>query len=757
MRNRYSPLHATPSLGLSLAASVQLYTTEPLPERSIRILILHPAANPSAPIACALFCGPLSSVSGTYEALSYAWGIETAYEPITCDGFPVLIRPNLAAALRQLRHETSDRRLWVDFLCINQTDPGERARQVACMFDVYAQSKQVLLWLGTATPGSVTVMRYIRSLDAEAEVAEHMRWRSRQRVLKPRPHVLEDEPPDEVRTETEDADGENGHETARDTTPSAKINSNGTEPSMRRLPWPVAVGAFLARPWFRRFWVQQEAAACPRTIVLCGQQSVSWDHLFAFAWRMMRGRGQFTPAVARALRSIPPEATISLRLIRLIHTNRQIHHQVRQRSKASLLYVLHAARGCEAADPRDRIYAVQHLARQSAGSAVLLAPDYGISMDQLCIRFAARYVTHRGLAILAFSGRAAQQNTKLPSWVPDWTNTRRHHFMGPATEKAGGGRSAQGRVIGDNTEHPRLVLEAHVFTALESLSGTITGSLRDSYNDDGAATHLPYVAKLEQETYTRFVADPNARYRGRRREPPHLAYARTLVADALPSLPGAAPLTDQCQYWRTNLQLALMQASVENAADGDADTRGTPEPDVTMTGSLADLQLREDTMQRTDSMPSVDYFDEASLEAFSLAEAGEEGLNGVSGQDESAGAALARSVYALNVHKTGTFVHMHVAQAKGGWLTLVPKEARVGDQLAVVKGFGRGLVVRAVDVAANGMGETGDGEDPGPRARYEIIGECYIHGAMRGEMAPSTPTSNDAPTGQTEWTEIEVI
>lgn len=57
-----------------------------------------------------------------YEALSYTWGDPTGDTPISVQGVEVLVTKTLCMALRRLRHVDVERRIWVDALCINQSD-----------------------------------------------------------------------------------------------------------------------------------------------------------------------------------------------------------------------------------------------------------------------------------------------------------------------------------------------------------------------------------------------------------------------------------------------------------------------------------------------------------------------------------------------------------------------------------------------------------------------------------------------------------
>ncbi|KAM0417359.1 hypothetical protein ACHAPT_012675 [Fusarium lateritium] len=92
-----------------------------------------------------------------FEALSYVWGfMENAEEALVeqPSGFATLaIGQNLTSALRHLRYEKTGRTLWVDAVCINQSDLEERAAQVLRMADIYSTS-WVIAWLGPASRSS---------------------------------------------------------------------------------------------------------------------------------------------------------------------------------------------------------------------------------------------------------------------------------------------------------------------------------------------------------------------------------------------------------------------------------------------------------------------------------------------------------------------------------------------------------------------------------------------------------------------------
>lgn len=126
------------------------YTRLSSTDHSIRLIRLHPDADPEAPIQCSLLDYRMRRTGGIhlYEALSYVWGNPHDRVLITVNGLYLSITRNLHKALIRLRNSTFDRVLWVDAICIDQTNLEERASQVQLMAEIYASASQVLIWLG---------------------------------------------------------------------------------------------------------------------------------------------------------------------------------------------------------------------------------------------------------------------------------------------------------------------------------------------------------------------------------------------------------------------------------------------------------------------------------------------------------------------------------------------------------------------------------------------------------------------------------
>ncbi len=119
----------------------------------IRLLELQPGSQDS-PIygnyrICGSDCAPCS-----YEALSYAWGDPSSSEQHTIflNDRPVVISHGLFSSLHTLRRSDESRCLWIDALCINQSDDTEKTQQVSMMHSIYKECTQCAIWLGSLGP-----------------------------------------------------------------------------------------------------------------------------------------------------------------------------------------------------------------------------------------------------------------------------------------------------------------------------------------------------------------------------------------------------------------------------------------------------------------------------------------------------------------------------------------------------------------------------------------------------------------------------
>ncbi|KAM0165377.1 hypothetical protein ACHAPC_010205 [Botrytis cinerea] len=299
--------------------SQSLYSSLPLVSNNIRLLRILPNENEEADINCALFVYPLhDSGRGThrYEALSYVWGDADNSCSICVNGHSLIVRANLHSALLRLRDPVLDRIIWIDAICINQEDLNERGHQVQLMAKIYSKASQVVVWLGEAADNSDLALEEIVIAANQSEIS------------------------------------------SRKTTRKAII-------------------ALLQRPWFRRIWVLQEAAAARHILIMCGLVEID-GYAFCAGLNASNAYLEAYPRLQRLIRSVTylmKEATLRPKYATSSSDNFSL--DIRPLSELMETYYTR-----EATDDRDKVYALLAMCSDSPTSAGLL-PDYTILWEQL--------------------------------------------------------------------------------------------------------------------------------------------------------------------------------------------------------------------------------------------------------------------------------------------------------------------------------------------------------------------------------------
>ncbi|KAK6068773.1 heterokaryon incompatibility protein [Seiridium cupressi] len=133
----------------STIAKPTIYT--PIRQRfDIRILRLRPGHFKDA-IDCELFNEDTSN-DPEYEAISYTWADEDVNadkcRTITVNDLAFSVTTNCEAALRRARYRYNTRRVWVDAICIDQSNDDERGHQVQLMSQIFQRALQVFVYVG---------------------------------------------------------------------------------------------------------------------------------------------------------------------------------------------------------------------------------------------------------------------------------------------------------------------------------------------------------------------------------------------------------------------------------------------------------------------------------------------------------------------------------------------------------------------------------------------------------------------------------
>jgi hypothetical protein len=142
--------------------------------QEIRLVVVLPGES-SDPIRCEIVHVLLGGTE--FDAVSYTWATEKGDDSKSKviqigHGHSMHVTVNCEYALRQLRDRQTERRLWVDAICINQEDTNEKNHQVGIMDQIFSTANCVIMSIPYAPPDS-------RYPDLEAlveDLAPLFRW-----------------------------------------------------------------------------------------------------------------------------------------------------------------------------------------------------------------------------------------------------------------------------------------------------------------------------------------------------------------------------------------------------------------------------------------------------------------------------------------------------------------------------------------------------------------------------------------------------
>ena len=518
------------------------YRWSRLPDNQIRILTLKAGAADDA-IHFDLTKHPLGKLP-PYEALSYAWGdaerdsICHCQDEISSRIFKVT--GHLFQALRQLRQKDKNRRLWIDQICIAQTDQEEKPRQVRLMSTIYRQAEQVVVWLGPADSETSLVFSLIENTGQQC-----------------------------FNLITQQAyDVSDAH-----SYPPLELTSADT-------PAWVAYRQLLRRAWFTRVWTFQELALSKSAVIVCGGRSVGWKAFLLVLDSVKR--------FDKRLRSIESHVKEEDRLCSELEVcNNTLKHfensSDASRQYLTLIALVASCMGQQTGVPSDKIYGLLGLAQDIDERTFPII--YEQHFRDTYIHASRLFIEQHGdlnvlkLVILKY----LQLNSSrygpglLPSWVPDFrfgftgrNATLKFSRMDAAKHGRNRNYNASGasRATLSNDEYGQLTLQGiHVdrIRLISKEDGNMTGGHTIGLNilPGGQWPQLAEQAALDG------VYSPT-------REPIRLAFQRLYIRDYMPN-----DFSPEIRRRRLNTPIAVPEpgtssmvslgpgANIFNVAQGD--------------------------------------------------------------------------------------------------------------------------------------------------------------------------------------------
>ena len=195
-------------------------------------------------------------------------------------------------------------------------------------------------------------------------------------------------------------------------------------PLEQNSPWR-ALYEFFHRRWFQRLWVVQEACLNGVATVYCGGRSVEWSVLLDLAQQLAK-----YPYLMQLLSFDGSAAEGPQLILKLVKVSR-LHDFDSRRLENLVALFSHQV----ASDPRDYIYSLLSLA--SDARSLQIIPNYRLATPRVYTDFCRRCIeTSSTLDTLHMVERPTKHKIgAIPSWVPDWTSAPQSTYLGVRTMK----------------------------------------------------------------------------------------------------------------------------------------------------------------------------------------------------------------------------------------------------------------------------------------------------------------------------------
>ncbi|VUC23445.1 unnamed protein product [Clonostachys rosea] len=286
------------------------YEALDLDSPAFRLLQLEPGTGQ---IECHVFQAYLDDETNLipYEALSYCWGSTRLARKVKVNGRDLFITENLYEALQHLRPEGEARILWIDAICIDQSNIRERGHQVRYMSRIYSGADRVVIWLGYVKIESEHTLSALREFEKRVPPRAWNGW-----------HY--DDP--EWSKVWKDAQ-------------TYLLGGHGSDEIGRQ----SGLRFLMKQPWFTRVWILQEAAKAKKARIVC---SGGWIRAESFA---------LAPRLLRVMPNTRCQAIIDI----MPGPSRRSSWWTQKQNLCTLLWKF---RESQAHDPRDRVFALLDLA-----------------------------------------------------------------------------------------------------------------------------------------------------------------------------------------------------------------------------------------------------------------------------------------------------------------------------------------------------------------------------------------------------------
>ncbi|KAI0502939.1 HET-domain-containing protein [Xylaria bambusicola] len=353
-------------------------------QKSFRLLIILAGREEEA-LQLRLSHAIIDNPAAVYETISYCWQDATQRSSVSVDGRLVDVPASAVAALKCVRNAERSRVVWIDSICINQSDLSERAYQVALMANIYRSAKCNLVYLGENDEPTRKGFEIVERLY------------------------------EEIRRKTLDLSEFNDL---------IERYLEGNPYSNDKIECQLDESALLCvfgRPWFQRLWIVQEAALSAANTCFCGRDfSISLNVLLRVAIWLCYHRPSLSPWFWNndALHDVAD-------LWSLVDNKNPAPADGNYSDPDSMTSLLLRSQYRHCSDPRDKVFGILSLLNkedENSPETSLLEVDYRRPCHEI-MRDATRYAVQElnSLNILKAAGCCRTDHSfeleGCPSWV----------------------------------------------------------------------------------------------------------------------------------------------------------------------------------------------------------------------------------------------------------------------------------------------------------------------------------------------------
>ncbi|EXF79321.1 hypothetical protein CFIO01_02056 [Colletotrichum fioriniae PJ7] len=723
-----------------------------------------------------------------YFCLSYVWGNPERFLAVNCNGKMISVTQNLYHALRTCLNRHPATWFWADGICINQDNVVERSQQVLLMGNIYKGAKLVL-----AHPGHY---QYERRKPENVNDTEETTLEDRMGGLGVQDMMsfgLDDKVKDEATAESEKPYGlsdftlepvDDAYSTEsvqgaisimtfmtriwedqrRDNIMSDiewdKVGLPDTETGEGRETWNKLV-RFWVTDWYFRTWILQEVILAPKVVVLYGTAAISLEAITDF-WDLARLHGLPRPLrigiyaeVFSMIMHLSPVSSFKLLRDRKqgFETSQTVgaignveDEAVKAGSPLNLLELLCLTRNNLATDARDKVYGLLGLTDDPVAQSIV--PDYSPNNtpDKVFTEVARLMIeAGRGIDLLHHAG-INQGIPNLPSWVPDWTvqsrstlSTHLYHCMPNTSPKISisvSGDAPRLTVRGMILDRVNFVgpswkyyihnqtdnmfnifesapdLEIPAFNDEDSRNfiltfATITteDGLKEQYTDEGLNDALVRTLAMDRSWRGERIGSRDKEEEGGTEN-------SSLVLTAENGNDSPVPVSTSKEFFAGVDAFRRFYAQGPNE-ENDEHAPGIRVHQTAIFKWLLDFDLDVEADLQRRMVPFTVPFQEAQRgRRFAMI-----GTRDDKNEDDLAkDAVISEEKPSGMVYKTKSLDHHYMGT--------VPWNAQVEDYVVLLEGFRTPFVLRKIR-----NDDQSGGEDA-----FQIIGDCYVHGVMDGEL-----------------------